>query len=88
MKAINSLVEAFVEPIKFTATFLDKVATGDANISKTTKEYKGDFNDIKNNINATVDTLLLFLGELSELSDGAQAGNLSKRADCSKAKGA
>jgi len=87
MKAINSLVEAFVDPIKVTANFLEKVADGDSSIQKITKEYKGDFNDIKNNINKTADVLFLFLEELGNLSDGAKAGNLSKRADCSQTKG-
>jgi len=88
MNAINSLVEAFIDPIKLTANFLQKVADGDSNLQKVTKDYKGDFNDIKNNINATADTLFLFLGELNELSDKAREGNLSKRADTSRSKGA
>jgi len=88
MKGINELVEAFVEPIILTAKFLADIATGDPNIQKVTKEYKGDFNDIKNNINATHNTLFAFLGEINSLSEGAKAGNLSKRADTTKAEGA
>ena len=88
MKAINSLVDAFVAPIKVTANFLTQVVAGDPNIQKITQEYKGDFNDIKNNVNATVDTLFLFLGELTDLADAAKVGVLNKRADTSKSKGA
>jgi methyl-accepting chemotaxis protein len=67
---------------------LDDVATGSTNIQKITKEYKGDFNSIKNSANTVYNLLFTFLGEINGLSEGARAGNLALRADTSKVEGA
>ncbi|MCL2038972.1 MAG: methyl-accepting chemotaxis protein [Bacteroidetes bacterium] len=85
---INELVGVFVEPLNIAANFLDGIAKGDANIQKVTKDFKGELVHIKNNINQTHDTLFAFLGEVNTLVDGAKAGNISLRADTSKAQGA
>jgi methyl-accepting chemotaxis protein len=88
VEGMNELVDAFVDPITTTAKFLADVAVGSADLQKVTKEYKGDFNDIKNNINIVHSTLLTILDEFSSLSENAKAGNLSERANVSKVKGA
>jgi methyl-accepting chemotaxis protein len=53
---INNLIEAFVKPINLTAVYVDRIGKGDIP-EKITGEYQGDFNTIKNNLNACIDGL-------------------------------
>ncbi|MBW2035578.1 MAG: methyl-accepting chemotaxis protein, partial [Deltaproteobacteria bacterium] len=54
LKGINELVEAFVAPINVTAEYVDRISKGDIP-EPITDEYKGDFNEIKNNLNQCID---------------------------------
>jgi methyl-accepting chemotaxis protein len=51
---LNMLVDAFVTPITVTATYLDRIAKGDIP-GTVTDEYKGDFNEIKKNMNRLIE---------------------------------
>jgi methyl-accepting chemotaxis protein len=53
---INELIEAFVRPINLTASYIDSISKGDMP-AKITDIYKGDFNEIKNNLNSLIDAL-------------------------------
>ena len=53
---INGLIEAFVKPISVTAVYVDRIGKGDIP-DKITEECQGDFNTIKNNLNACIDGL-------------------------------
>lgn len=53
VKGINSLIEAFVAPINVTADYIDKIGKGEIP-PEITDTYQGDFNEIKNNINACI----------------------------------
>jgi len=53
---LNSLIEAFVRPIHLMAEYVNRVGKGDIP-PKITESYNGDFNDIKNNLNACIDGL-------------------------------
>jgi methyl-accepting chemotaxis protein len=53
---INKLIDAFVGPINVTAEYVDRISKG--NIPpKITDTYNGDFNELKNNLNACIDGL-------------------------------
>ncbi|MBW1702949.1 MAG: methyl-accepting chemotaxis protein, partial [Deltaproteobacteria bacterium] len=54
LKGINELVEAFVAPINVTAEYVDRISKGDIP-EPITDEYRGDFNEIKNNLNQCID---------------------------------
>ena len=56
VKGVNSLIDAFVAPINVTAEYVDRIGKGDIP-PKITDEYKGDFNEIKNNLNNCIDGL-------------------------------
>ena len=89
MNGFNNLIEAFVEPIEITAEFLQDIATGNENIQKVTKEYKGEFNKIKNSINTVHDTLFTVLKEMEKATEQAERGELDNiKIDTSKVKGA
>lgn len=88
IKGVNDLVDAFVEPITMCARTFDYIAAGSTDLSEISKEYKGDFNNIKNSINTAVRTLYMVLGEIAATAEAAAQGDLSKRADTSKVQGA
>lgn len=53
---INRTLDAVVAPLKVAATYVDRISKGDIP-EKITDAYKGDFNEIKNNLNACVEGL-------------------------------
>jgi len=53
---LNSLIDAFVKPINLMAEYVNRVGKGDIP-PRIAESYNGDFNDIKNNLNACIDGL-------------------------------
>ena len=56
IEGANSLIDAFVAPINVTAEYVDRISKGDIP-PKITDAYNGDFNELKNNLNACIDGL-------------------------------
>jgi len=56
MQGVNEMLDALIEPLNVTAEYIDRISKGDIP-QKITDEYNGDFNEIKNNINACIDGL-------------------------------
>lgn len=73
---VNDLIDAFVSPFKLTSGYMDRIAKGDIP-EKITAEYKGDFNDIKNNLN----TLIQSTYEITHLAEEIAGGNLTVRVE-------
>ena len=53
---VNDLVNAFVGPMDVTAEYVDRISKGDIRRRSPTW-YKGDFNEIKNNLNLCMDVM-------------------------------
>jgi len=83
VNGINELVDAFVTPINVTAEYVDRISKGDIP-PKITAECKGDFNEIKNNLNACIDAVNLLVEDTNMLAKAAVKGELDTRADASK----
>ena len=66
---VNRLVEAFAAPIGVTATYIDRISKGDIP-PKITEEYKGDFNQIKNNLNVLIDAMDEVARVAAEIAEG------------------
>lgn len=86
VKNTNQLIEAFVKPIKVTADYVDKISKGDMP-EKITDEYKGDFNEIKNNLNQCIDSINGLIAEADQLTEDAVAGKLDTRGKAEKFQG-
>jgi|GEM_PF-1408516 len=86
VEGINGLLAALIGPLNMAANYIAKIASGDMP-AKITKESKGDFNKLKNNLNQCIDAINALIKDANILSDAAQAGNLSVRADASKHEG-
>ncbi|MBN2695450.1 methyl-accepting chemotaxis protein, partial [bacterium] len=75
---INQLSEAFIKPINLTSTYLDKISRGDIP-PKITDDYKGDFNEIKNNLNSLIDANKTITEIAQKISEGDFSINIQER---------
>ncbi len=80
---VNKLIDAMVAPLNVAAEYIDRIAKGDIP-SPITDEYKGDFNEIKNNINTCIAAINLLVSDASDLARSAVEGRLDARADISR----
>jgi len=72
IKGINATMDAVVLPLNMTADYLEKISKGDIP-EKITDEYKGDFNQIKNNINILIDAT----NEVTRVAEKMAGGDLT-----------
>ena len=86
LETINGLVDAIVQPLNVAAEYVDRISKG--NIPpKITDAYKGDFNEIKNNLNNAIDAVNMLVADAGTLVQAAVEGKLATRADASKHQG-
>jgi len=83
---INDTLDAIIKPLNVTAEYIDRISKGDIP-PKIVEEYKGDFNEIKNNINQCIDAINLLIKDTYGLVDKATEGRLNERADASRHQG-
>ena len=83
---INNTLDAIIGPLNMTAEYMDRISKGDIP-AKITDQYKGDFNEIKNNLNQCIDAINLLVRDTNTLAAGAVDGKLDVRADASKHQG-
>jgi methyl-accepting chemotaxis protein len=83
LQGVNELVDAFVAPINVTAEYVERIGNGDIP-PKITDSYKGDFNEIKNNLNNCIDAINAMVFDSNELAKAAIEGKLQQRADAQK----
>jgi len=55
-EGLNNILDAVIGPLNIVAEYFDRISKGDIP-GKITDKYNGDFNEIKNNINACIDGL-------------------------------
>ena len=88
ISGINEIINTFTKPLQSASDFMQAVANGDIDsISTINEEYKGDFNIIKNSINATYATIANLNASINLLNVATQAGNLGRRLDTTLFKG-
>jgi len=83
---INETLDAVIGPLNVAAEYVDRISKGDTP-DKITDEYKGDFNEIKNNLNLLIDVLGILVNETGVTINAAREGKLDVRADSEKAQG-
>ena len=83
LKGTNEVVDAIVPPLNVAAEYVNRISKGDIP-EKITDEYKGDFNEIKNNLNQCIDAVNGLVADANMLAQAAVEGNLDTRADASK----
>ncbi|GAK58125.1 methyl-accepting chemotaxis sensory transducer [Candidatus Vecturithrix granuli] len=75
---VNSVVDAFVEPISTAATIIDQVAQGSIP-PKITGEYQGDFNTLKENLNQLINAMNDITSLAQKMSEGDLTVTLEER---------
>jgi methyl-accepting chemotaxis protein len=83
---INNTLDAVIGPLNVAAEYIDRIAKGNIP-NKITDAYKGDFNEIKNNINSCIDAINLLISDAAMLTKAAIEGKLATRADATKHEG-
>jgi len=87
LEGVNRLIDAFMAPFNVTAEYVERISRGDIP-EKITDQYKGDFNEVRNNLNGLIDALQGLIDEAARMEKAAARGELDVRADVSKYNGA
>ncbi|PPD00242.1 MAG: chemotaxis protein [Methylotenera sp.] len=80
---VNNCLDAVVKPLNVAAGYVENFAKGTIP-AKITDNFSGDFNTIKNNLNACIDALNLLVADTNMLSQAAQSNRLETRAEANK----
>ncbi len=75
VEGLNGTLDAVIKPLNVTAEYLDRISKGDIP-TKISEDYKGDFNEIKNNINQLIDSLNFFVDDMLGMYENQKAGEL------------
>jgi methyl-accepting chemotaxis protein len=77
---LNDTLDSLVHPLKMSAEYIERISRGDMP-SKVTEEYKGDFNDIKNNLNLLIETTNDITEKAKLIARGDLTVELNKRSE-------
>jgi methyl-accepting chemotaxis protein len=80
MTGFNQTLDAVIGPLDMAASYVDQIAKGIIP-SLITDSYNGDFNEIKNNLNAVVKMMSELLSETDKIIHAAADGQLDQRAN-------
>ncbi len=83
VEGVNQTLDAVIRPLNVSAEYVDRISKGDIP-PKITDTYNGDFNEIKNNLNACIDNITALVTDAGLLVKAAVEGKLATRADASK----
>ncbi|MFW5692771.1 MAG: methyl-accepting chemotaxis protein [Thermoguttaceae bacterium] len=75
IEGLNGVVDAFMAPFNVVAEYIDRISNGDIP-EEITDEYKGDFNEIKNNLNQCIGALSALIGQMKHMSDEHNKGDI------------
>lgn len=80
---MNRLLEAVIDPLNMAASYVDDLSKGEIP-KEITSDYQGDFNIIKNNLNACGRAIKALVADGNMLAEAAEAGVLTARADATQ----
>jgi methyl-accepting chemotaxis protein len=83
VEGINHTLDAVIGPLKVSAAYVDQIAKGTVP-PKIADVYQGDFNEIKNNLNAVIEVLTMQSEDVQKLAEASREGKLGYRADTKK----
>ncbi len=72
VRGVNSVLDAVITPLKFSAGYIDRISKGDIP-PQITDTYHGDFNTIKDNLNM----LIVAMNEITTAAEEIANGNLT-----------
>jgi methyl-accepting chemotaxis protein len=68
-EGVNDTLDAVIGPLKMAARYVDQISKGEVPPA-ITEEYKGDFNEIKNNLNILIDAMERITSTAEEIASG------------------
>ncbi|MCB2211819.1 HAMP domain-containing protein [bacterium] len=80
VEGLNDLVTAFVQPLIMIQNNLKRMAEGDVP-DAVTDEYRGDFQEIRNNLNACIHAIDTLVADSKSMVNAAVKGELKQRAN-------
>ncbi|HID76730.1 MAG TPA: PAS domain-containing protein, partial [Planctomycetaceae bacterium] len=85
-QGMNEMLDAFIAPLNVTAEYVARISKGDIP-EKITDEYKGDFTEIKDNLNVLIDALNGLIEAVVTMAKATEEGQLDTRVDTSEFQG-
>ncbi len=83
LEGTNELINTFIAPINVMSEYVDRIAKG--NIPpKITENYRGDFVEVKTNLNSCIDIMNALIRETDTLTKGIENGALDIRSDSTR----
>jgi methyl-accepting chemotaxis protein len=86
VQGLNDTLDAVINPLNVAASYVDSIAKGHIP-AQITDTYYGDFNQLKDNLNQCITAVNSLVSDANILSQAAEQGKLSTRADASKHQG-
>jgi methyl-accepting chemotaxis protein len=86
VEGVNATLDSVIGPLNVAAEYVDRISKGDIP-PRITDSYKGDFNEIKVNLNLCIDAVHALVADTNALVEAAVAGRLQTRADASRHQG-
>ncbi len=86
MQGMNNTLDAVIGPLNMAAEYFDRIAKGDIP-TPITDTYRGDFNEIKNNLNTCIQAITALVDDVGLLAQSALEGKLTVRADAKRHQG-
>jgi len=74
IQGVNDTLDAVISPLNVAAGYVERISKGDIP-AKISDSYNGDFNTIKNNINAMIDNLTNFAVEVQTAAEQVASGS-------------
>ena len=76
VEGVNKTLDAVIGPLNVSAEYVDRISKGDIP-PKITDTYKGDFNEIKNNLNNCIENIQALVAETATLVKASSEGKLA-----------
>ena len=87
MEGFNKILDAVINPLNVAAKYVDEISKGQIP-PKITDQYNGDFNTIKNNLNACIDQLSSLIEQMRHMSAEHDKGDIDVTIPADKFHGA
>jgi len=75
VQGVNDTLDAVIGPLNVAAEYVDRISKGDIP-PQITDTYRGDFNEIKNNLNQCIGTLDALIGDINGMSREHDLGEI------------
>ncbi len=86
VSGVNDTLDAVIAPLNVAAEYIERIAQGDIP-EEITDDYKGDFNEIKNNLNMCINTINMLAVDTNSAVDASIDGRLRNQLDSDKHQG-